>query len=82
MAQTAVILIRVVLGLILGFAGLIVFGQGAAAVAHINFPSWYLILGMLTGLTVGSAMLFGAWRLLSSTLRLQHTISQFDAAAR
>jgi hypothetical protein len=76
MAKTAVILIRVVLGLMLGFAGLIVFGQGAVMISNVDFPSWNLVLAMLAGLTIGSAMLFGAWRLLSSTLRLpKHAVS-------
>ena len=76
MAQTAVILIRVVLGLILGFAGLIVLGLGAGMIANVDFPSWGLVLAMLIEFTIGSAMLFGAWRLLSSTLRLpKHAVS-------
>ncbi|MCA9073744.1 MAG: hypothetical protein KDA93_01835 [Planctomycetaceae bacterium] len=70
MAQIAVILIRVVFGLILGFAGLIVFGQGAIMIANADFPSWGLVLTMLAGLTIGSGIMFGAWRLLASTLRM------------
>ena len=70
MAQTAVIMIRVILGLALGFVGLIVFGQGIIQIAHADFPTWGLTLTMLIGLVAGFTLLFGAWRLLSSTLRM------------
>jgi len=71
MAQTVVILIHVLFGVILGFVGLIVFGQGAIMIANESFPTWSLVLTMLAGLSIGSGLMFGAWRLLSSTLRLQ-----------
>jgi len=70
MAQTAVILIRVVLGLMLGFVGLVVFGQGLCMIANVDFPTGSLVLAMIAGLTIGSGLLFGSWRLLSTTLRL------------
>jgi len=69
MAQTAVILIRVVLGLILGFAGLIAFGWGLYTTFSVDFPSFGLVLMMLMGLVIGCVLLFAAWRLLSATLR-------------
>lgn len=70
MAHTAVILIRVLLGLTLGLAGLITLGQGFIMIANANFPTLGLMLAMLAGLAVGSALLFAAWRLLSATLRI------------
>jgi hypothetical protein len=70
MANTVVILIRVFLGMALGFVGLIVFGQGFIMIAHVDFPTWGLTLAMLAGIAAGSALLFGAWKLLSSTLRM------------
>lgn len=70
MAHTAVILIRVLLGLTLGLAGLITLGQGFIMIANENFPTLGLMLAMLAGLAVGSALLFGSWRLLSATLRI------------
>ena len=70
MANTVVILIRVFLGMALGFVGLIVFGQGFIMIAHVDFPTWGLALAMLAGMATGSALLFGAWKLLSSTLRM------------
>ena len=70
MANTVVILIRVFLGMALGFVGLIVFGQGFVMIAHVDSPTWGLALAMLAGMAAGSALLFGAWKLLSSTLRM------------
>ena len=70
MANTVVILIRVFLGMALGFVGLIVFGQGFIMIAHVDFPTLGLTLAMLAGMAAGSALLFGAWKLLSSTLRM------------
>jgi hypothetical protein len=70
MAQTAIILIRVLLGLALALVGLMVFGQGLAMIAHVDFPTWGLILAMLVGMGAGSGLLFGAWKLLSTTLRM------------
>ena len=70
MANTVVILIRVFLGMALGFVGLIVFGQGFIMIAHVDFPTWGVALAMLVGMATGSALLFGAWKLLSSTLRM------------
>ena len=70
MAQTVVIIIRVLLGLALGYFGLAAIGIGLAAPANREFPTQGLILGMVIGVVGGSASLFGAWRLLSTTLRL------------
>ena len=70
MAQTVVILIRVLLGLALGLVGLFAFGRGLIMIGHVDFPTWGLTLAMLVGMGVGSALLFGAWRLLSTTLRM------------
>ena len=70
MANTVVILIRVVLGLALGFVGLIVLGQGLITIAHVDFPTRGLAMAMLAGLAAGSALLFGAWKLLSLTLKM------------
>lgn len=70
MAHTVVILIRVFLGMILGFVGLIVFMQGFIMIAHVDFPTWSLTLAMLTGMATGSALLVGALKLLASTLRM------------
>lgn len=70
MAQTVVIIIRVLLGLALGYFGLAAIGIGLAAPANREFPTQGLILGMFIGVVGGSASLFGAWRLLSTTLRL------------
>jgi hypothetical protein len=70
MANIVIILIRVVLGIVLGLVGLIVFGQGFVMIAHVDFPTWSLTLAMLAGMAAGSALLFGAWKLLSSTLRM------------
>ena len=70
MANAVVILIRVFLGMALGFVGLIVFGQGFIMIAHVDFPTWGLALAMLAGMAAGSALFFGAWKLLSSSLRM------------
>jgi hypothetical protein len=71
MAQTIVVLIRVVLGLMIGFAGLVSLSQGLVMVAHEEFTFLGpLALVMIAGIAIGSALLFGAWRLLSTTLRL------------
>lgn len=70
MAQTVVIIIRVLLGLALGYFGLAAIGIGLAAPANREFPTQGLILGMFIGVVGGSASLFGAWRLLSTTLRM------------
>lgn len=69
MAQAVMMLIRVVLGLALGLVGLIALGQGLAMIAHVDFPTWSLALVMLAGIAAGSGLLFGAWRLLSTTLQ-------------
>ena len=70
MSNAVVILIRVFLGMALGFVGLIVFGQGFIMIAHVDFPTWGLALAMLAGMAAGSALFFGAWKLLSSSLRM------------
>ncbi len=71
MAQTVVILIRVALGLMVGFAGLVVFNQGLVMISHEDFSFFGpLVLAMIAGLAVGSALLYGSWRLLSTTLRM------------
>jgi hypothetical protein len=70
MANTVVILMRVFFGLALGFVGLIVLGQGFIMVAHVDFPTWGLAMAMLAGMAAGSAILFGACKLLSSTLKM------------
>lgn len=71
MAKTVVILIRVALGLMLGFAGLVALNQGLVMIAHEDFSVFGpLALAMVAGVAVGSALLFGSWRLLSTTLRL------------
>lgn len=70
MANVFVILIRTLLGTALGMVGLIVFGQGLVMIAHADFPSWGLALAMLAGMATGSALLFGAWKVLSTTLRM------------
>lgn len=70
MAQIAVILIRVLLGLALGFVGVIALGQGLIMVSRVDFPTLQLTFAMFVGIVSGSALLFGAWRLLSTTLRL------------
>lgn len=56
MANTVVILIRVFLGMALGFVGLIVFGQGFIMIAHVDFPTWGLTLAMLAGMAAGSSV--------------------------
>ena len=70
MSNAVVILIRVFLGMALGFVGLIVFGQGFIMIAHVDFPTWGLALAMLAGMAAGSALFFGAWKLLSTSLRM------------
>ena len=70
MSNAVVILIRVFLGMALCFVGLIVFGQGFIMIAHVDFPTWGLALAMLAGMAAGSALFFGAWKLLSSSLRM------------
>ncbi|MEQ9407376.1 MAG: hypothetical protein RIK87_06595 [Fuerstiella sp.] len=69
MAQAVMMLIRVVLGLALGLVGLIALGQGLSMIAHVDYPAWSLTLVMLAGIAAGSGLLFGAWRLLSTTLQ-------------
>ncbi len=68
MANIVVILIRVFLGLALGCVGLFGLAQGFVMIAHVDFPTPGLAMAMLAGMALGSALLFGAWRLLSSTL--------------
>ena len=71
MVHAAVIMIRVVLGLLIGIAGLLSLSQGFVMIAHEDFSFFGpLALAMIAGIAIGSALLFGSWRLLSTTLRL------------
>lgn len=71
MVQVTVVLIRVALGLLVGIAGLASLSQGLVMVAHKDFSLLGpLALAMIAGVAIGCALLFGAWRLLSTTLRL------------
>jgi len=75
MVQAVIVVIRVVLGLALGYVGLMVVGLGLAMIAHRDFPTVGLTLAALVGMTAGSALLFGAWRLLASTLRMTRPLA-------
>jgi len=71
MAKTVVILIRVVFGLVVGFAGLVALSQGLVMISHEDFSVFGpFALALIAGVAVGSVLLFGSWRLLSTTLRL------------
>lgn len=71
MIQTTVILVRVVLGLLIGCAGIVAFSKGLMMTAHEDFAVFSpLALAMIAGMAIGFVLLFWAWRLLSTTLRI------------
>ena len=71
MVQTVIVLIRVTLALALGALGIFAFLQGFVMIAHQDFALFgSLGVAMLMGLAIGTAMLFGSWRLLATTLHM------------
>ncbi len=70
MAQTATILIRVLIALAIGFVGLIVFAQGIYLTLAADVPAGLIALWTPLAMGSGAALLFGAYRLLAATLRL------------
>lgn len=69
MVTTAIILIRVLLGLALGLLGFLLFANGLYTTLNVNFPSWAMAIVALGSVTAGSGLTYGGWRLLSATLR-------------
>ena len=68
MTDLLVLLVRVVLAVVLGVTGLLTACIGTAFLSDENFPTLGLILATLGLVSLGVAMLYGSWRLL--TMRL------------
>ena len=71
MAETAVIVIRVALGLALGCVGLFAVGQGLYTTLNVDVPAWNLAIWAILCASTGFALMLGAWKLLSSTLTMR-----------